>query len=161
MKNVITLTKTLTLAALILVFAGASAANIKTDDTTKCKKSCCKHKQIQKEVNEATAEVNESMKDFNIVIKAFSSATVNAELEKAFALAPLKVISQGDRFIFISNVEPVKSTVEAQQKIDFSNLNKEIDKVQENMSQMDPALKKEDEKTRKAAEELLQTGIKS
>jgi hypothetical protein len=46
------------------------------------------------------------------------------------------------------------------QKIDFNNLNAEMDQSQEDMSRMDPALAAEDQKNRKAAEEILKAGTR-
>jgi hypothetical protein len=46
------------------------------------------------------------------------------------------------------------------QKIDFNNLNAEMNQSQEDMSRMDPALAAEDQKNRKAAEEILKAGTR-
>jgi hypothetical protein len=47
------------------------------------------------------------------------------------------------------------------QKINFTSLSEEMNKAQEDMSQMDPALQKEDANDRKTAENILKTGIRS
>ena len=186
MKKVFTLTATLSLAALILVFTAASAANLK-DDTSKCKKRCCKDKEIEKEVKEAVAVINASMKSFvaQMQLPDFSSA----EFVQAFASAPITITKNGRTFIIVTVAEPNLPLAEttdfyqknqemdkvqesmsqpdadknatSDQKIDFNNIGKEMNNVQENLSQMDSTLKKDEIKSQKKAETILKTGIRS
>jgi hypothetical protein len=46
------------------------------------------------------------------------------------------------------------------QKIDFNNLNAEMNQSQEDMSRMDPALAAEDQKNRETADEILKGGTR-
>jgi hypothetical protein len=161
MKNVITLTKTLTLSLLLLLVVGASASPVTTgDDTSKCKKRCCKAKASDKEVQLAIKEVNEAMQELSAQLKNLEGAKIKVEVQ-SLAQLPVKLIKTTNGFILSYAPEAETSQVGASQKIDFQNLDKEMDKVQEDMTQMDPALQKDDAKSRKPAEELLKTGIKS
>jgi hypothetical protein len=164
MKNAFTLTKTLTLSVLLLVFAGASASNGKTGDdkdTSKCKKHCCRSKETNKEIQASLKEFNEAMKELAVQMKSFDAAKLKIELVQTMSELPVKVIKTTNGFVFSYAPEMENNQEDAKQKIDFSNLEKEMDKVQEGMTQMDPALKKDDAKSRKTADELLKTGIKS
>lgn len=158
MKNVITLTKMLSLSVLLLI-AGASTASTVTDgdkDTSKCKHECCKAK-TAKEVKEAMKELKAVMKGLAVQVTAMD---INVEVSEAVAVAPVKFVRKANRVIV--SVEPAcsKETEVKDQKINFTNLNKEMEQVQEDMTQMDSCLQKDDVKARKSAEELLKTGIK-
>ncbi len=151
MKSVTTLTKTLVLALMVTVFVQASAATIKSDDTSKCKKECCKK-------HKSDVKVEQAMKELQDVMTELKAELANLNVAEAIAIAPIKVIKTGNRIIVIAGDEPKvcnKSTM------DIQKMNKEMDQVQENMSQMDPTLKNDDAKTRKTAEEILLTGIKA
>lgn len=160
MKNVFTLTKTITLAALLLVFVGASAAIKTGDDTTKCKRNCCKRNAKSKADIEATAIAN-VMNNVTVQVKVLDATSLVSELEQSFAIAPVKTIRTANNIVVVKFNEPVKTAEATNQKIDFNNLDKEMEKAQENMSQMDTTLKNDEAKSRKNAEEILKTGIKS
>lgn len=153
MKNVFTLTKTIALAVLIFVSAGASAANADGDkDTTKCKKNCCKHKDADKRVDAAMKELNETMKAFTIQVNAFDVVTIKTQ-------APAKFVRNGNRIIRVCTATADEQEIN-KQKIDFNNITREMDQVQEDLSQMDLTLKNDEAKNRKAADVILKTGIK-
>jgi hypothetical protein len=162
MKNVITLTKSLTLAVLLLVFAGASAAGAATgNDTIKCKKHCCRNKETEKEVQLAMKGFNEAMKELTIQIQNLETGRVKADVIQTLSQLPVRMVKTTNGFMLSYNIDADETQVNGGQKIDFNNLNKEMDKVQEGMTQMDPSLKRDDARSRRAAEELLKTGIKS
>lgn len=163
MKNVFTLTKTLTLSLLLIVFAGASAASIKSDgdkDTSKCGRRCCKDKESAKEMEQATKIFNDAIRELVVQVRSIDAVKLKSQTTQSFTVLPVKMIKTTNGFVFA--FAPDNNTrAEAKQKIDFNNIDKEMDTVQENMSQMDPCLKKDDAKNRRAAEEILKTGIKS
>jgi len=156
MKNVITLTKTLILALLVTVSVQAAATN--NDDSSKCKKECCKKHKSDKQVEQAMKDLENVIVELKAEIAAMNFAEIKADVAEAIAVAPVKVLKTGNRIIIVTADEP---KVCNKSKIDVQKMNKEMDEVQENMSQMDPSLKSESEKTRKTAEEILLTGIKA
>lgn len=158
MKSVFTLTKTLTLALMVLVFAGASAATITSDDSSKRKKECCKKQKVDKEVEQAMKELQEAIKELKAELTAINVAEIKAEIAESIAVAPAKMIRTANHLIVVAEDGPKACK---KQKIDAQKMNKEMDQVQENMTQMDATLKNDDAKTRKTAEEILETGIKA
>jgi hypothetical protein len=162
MNNVITFTRTVTLAALLLVFAAASANQSDGDkDTSKCKRLCCRKTETEKEAEQILKAFNETMRDIVAQVKTVDAGQMKVELAQAFAEVPVKVLRTNNGFVF-GYARRTRNTCDgAKQKIDFNNLDKEMDKAQEDMTEMDPSLKKDDRKSRKAAEDLLKTGIKS
>lgn len=165
MKKVFTLTKSLTLAALLLIVAGASASTLKSEgdkDSAKCKRKCCNKKGSIKEMDAAIADFNEAMKDFTAQIKTLDPSFKMQLAQAAAQLSVKKVITSANTYIVVRVADrSIESQQEDKQKINFSNLDKEMSQVQEDMSQMDPSLKQTEEKSRKAADEILKTGIKS
>jgi hypothetical protein len=152
MKNVFTLTKTLALAVLVFAFTGASAANPDGDkDTTKCKKHCCKRKDTDKDADAAMKELNAAMKDLTVQIKAFDGTAIKTQ-------APVKARNV-NRIIIVCTAAADEQEIN-KQKIDFNNITREMDQVQEDMSRMDPTLKNDEAKNRKAADVILKTGMK-
>jgi hypothetical protein len=162
MKTVITFTRTVTLAALLLVFAGASANQSDGDkDTSKCKRLCCRKTESEKEAEQTLKAFNETMREIAVQVKNMDAGQMKVELTQAFAQVPVKVMRTNNGFVVSYATRTWNNCDGGKQKIDFNHLDKEMDKAQEDMTEMDPSLRKDDRKSRKAAEELLKTGIKS
>lgn len=143
MKKTFTYTRTLTVAALLLAFTAATAASIKTDDTGKCRKACCRKHKADKEMDQAMRAFNEAMKSLAAGVKAIDAKQLTMQINQAIATAPTVYAKAGrTAFVFATAPKPEGATDESQ-KINFANLDKEMDQMQEDMSQMDPTLKKE------------------
>jgi len=154
MKKFITLTTTFTAAVLLLVVINASAANTSSDGNEKCKKHCCKKQQgTTVTTDETVKELKEAIKTLVAELKTINTAELAQQVSKVM---PVRIISNGNGIIIIDQEEESKEA----QKINFRNIDKEMDMVQEDLGQMDPTLKKDDTQTRKAGEEILKTGIK-
>ena len=129
MKKTITLTKMLVLAIMLV---SATTAFASFGDEKKCRTKCCKAKQA-KELKIALAEMEKAIRELETELKTVTAVMITSEVKQS--LQQLKMISKSrpvNVFAFATAEE--KSTVEAKYRIDFSNLNKEMDTEQEKMT---------------------------
>lgn len=178
MKNVITLTKTLTLAMLLVAFTAASASFGGSDDST-CRTKCCKNKskEFRQAMNELKAAMKEIETEFRTVTATLQTKQVRvvrfARPMMAFATAgansqfSVKEDGQLDYETMDRQMDSVQEEMSrldtedkaSAQKINFKALDQEMDQAQAELSKMDAGLKSEELKSKKSAEE--KTGIKS
>ncbi len=158
MKRKFTLTKALAILVLLVSFTVASAS-IGDDDT--CKTKCCKTKKSQS-VTISLAEIDKALEELDAELETVTALAISKEVRKSLKTLRLKkivVTSEAPSFIIAFDGE--ENSVDANQKINFNALDKEMNQVQEDLSKMDNCLKSDDAKNRKAADEILKTGIKS
>lgn len=181
MKNVITLTKTLALALLLVAFTAASAS-IGGDDSSKCRTKCCKVKKNKEyaramaELKIVLAEAGNDLKQISTIVArevghnirvvrftrpvfAFAEATATAETDATFSVRNEALDMEMDAVQEELSRYETGENKSASQKINFGALDQEMNQVQEELSQMDSNLKTDAEKTKKSAEE--KTGVKS
>lgn len=134
----ITLT-TLTLVILLVTFSTASAS-FGGDD--KCKTKCCKAKK-NKELSVALADLEKAMNKLEAELKTVT-ILVRTETRKSlaqnrvFTARPVRVISYASSFS--SSPTPEETvTVDAKYKIDFKDLGKEMERVQQDMTIAPPS----------------------
>lgn len=129
MKKIITLTKMFALAVLLVIFTTASAS---FGGDEKCKTKCCKDKK-NKEVTITLAELEKALDKFEVEFKTTTAVMIRTEIRQS--LAKLRTIKV--RPVQVLSFAPAPeetSTVEAKYRINFNDLNKEMDKVQEDMT---------------------------
>ena len=188
MKSKFTLTKTFALAILLVPFTAVSAASFGDECKTKCCKNK-KSKTVSvaiadldKALEELKTEIRyvtavaitkEGKNSLRIVrLKKVAVVPETPAVFFAFDIVEENTVDAKHKIDFnaldkemnqvqeeLSRLEENK--VDATQKIDFTALDKEMNQVQEDLSKMDDGLKFDDVKNRKAAEEILKTGIKS
>ena len=131
MKKSITLTKMLTLALLLVAFTTASASF----DGDKCKTKCCKEKK-NKEVAAAIAELEKEMDALKAELQNLPAVIVKTDTREALQVLRTIKLRPSAIIAFASTIETAEaaSTVESKYKIDFSNIGKEMDQVQEKMT---------------------------
>ncbi len=188
MKSKFTLTKTFALAILLVCFTAVSASTLENDS---CKTKCCKNKKVKAvakttvDFNKALKEINAEIRYVTTIgiAKEIKNTLRTIRLEK------IAFYSEMPSILFEFDIVEENNKVDAKHKIDFTALDKEMNQVQEELSKfdgntttskidfsaldkemnnaqeelskMDDSLKNDDAKTRKAAEEILKTGIKS
>jgi hypothetical protein len=129
MKKTITLTKMLTLAILLVTFATASA----TDGDGKCKTKCCKEKK-NKEVMAAIAEMEKALNKLEAEFKTVSAVMVTTEVKRSFAKMRTITMRPVQVFAFAAAATTGTDAVDAKYKINFNDLDNEMDKEQEKMT---------------------------
>ena len=118
---------------MLVTFTTASAA---FGGDEKCKTKCCKSKK-NKELTVALADLEKAMNKLEAELKTVT-VIVRTEMRRSFnesrvyAARPVRVISYATSFASPMPEEAV--TVDAKYKIDFKDLGKEMDRVQENMT---------------------------
>jgi hypothetical protein len=128
MKKTITLTKMLALAIMLVTFTTASA----TDGDRKCNSKCCKEKK-NKEVMAAMAELEKAMNQLETELKTVSAVMVTREVKRSFAKLRTIPIRPVQVFAFAPAITEADA-VDAKYKINFNDLDKEMDKEQEKMT---------------------------
>ncbi|HEX6915023.1 MAG TPA: hypothetical protein VF145_07265 [Chitinophagaceae bacterium] len=188
MKKIFTLTNTIALAVFLLssVTAGAS---VNGDDSSKCKnrKQCCKDRRSKVRAIVSLSELDRTLAEMDAELQALAVATTNevktavykgrrarimafASFGRSFATATAETVTvdQSQKIDF-NNInaemdavqEQMSAAPDAGQHIDFTALEQEMDQEQARMSEMDASLKAEDYRNRKPAETILKTGIRS
>lgn len=126
MKKTITLTKMLALAIMLVTFTTAIAAS--GDDG--CKTKCCKEKK-EKEMKAALAELERAMNKLEAELKTFTAVMITTEVKQSFQNTRIVRV----RPAYVMAFAPAETTaVESKYKINFDDLNKEMDKEQEKMT---------------------------
>jgi DNA-binding protein YbaB len=160
MKSKFTLTTLFTLAILLVSFTVVSASTLGDDS---CKTKCCKNKKA-KTASIAVAEIDKALKEMEADIEYVTAVAVTKHIKRSVkALQVKKMILRPETAVMVMAFDVADETkdVDAKQKINFNALDKEMNQVQEDLSKMDDGLKCDDVKNRKAAEDILKTGIKS
>lgn len=129
MKKITTLTKLFTLAALLVTVSTASASI----DDGKCKTKCCKNKK-DKELAVAMAELEKAMNKLEAELKTVTVAITRSEVKRTVRLVrPVQAFAFASAFATV--VTPAETvSVDARYRIDFADLDKEMDKVQQDMT---------------------------
>lgn len=160
MKSKFTLTTLFTLVIVLVSFTVVSASTVADDS---CKTKCCKEKKT-KTASAAIAEIEKALEEIEAEMEYVTAVAVTENVKQSLkALKVKKMILRQDSPLVVLAFDATDEAkdVDAKQKINFSALDKEMNQVQEDFSKMDDSLKCDDLKNRKAAEEILKTGIKS
>jgi len=159
MKSKLTLTTLFTLAILLVSFTVVSAAG---SDDDSCKTKCCKSKK-NKTVAVSRAQLDKALDEMEADIKYATAVAVTKSVKglKTLRYKNISISNEAPVILMAFENDDEIRGVNSKQKINFSALDKEMNQVQEDLSQMDDCLKNDDAKNRKAAEEILKTGIKS
>lgn len=130
MKKTITLTKMLTLALMLVTFTTATAS---FDGEGKCKTKCCKE-QKQKELTVAIAALEKAMSILEAELKAVAATAVTPKMKRSFTkMRTIKTPAQ--MFAFAASFEVAEETeADAKFRINFADLDKEMDAAQEKMT---------------------------
>ena len=116
---------------LAIMLVSATTAYASFGGEKKCRTKCCRAKQA-KEMKMAMAEMEKAIKEFGKELKTVTAVMITSEVKQS--LQQLKMISKSRPHMFSFAAAEETSTVEAKYRIDFSNLNKEMETEQEKMS---------------------------